>query len=58
MMQRLLQRSPGVGFEVSGARLMVFRRRATASLDDVADSLALYDDFVEHIPRVVVAGSS
>ena len=58
MMGWLLERSPGVGFEVSGTRVMVFRRRATASLDDVADSLALYDDFVEHIPRVVVAGSS
>lgn len=58
MMRWLLERGPGVGFEVSGARVMVFRRRATASLDDVADSLALYDDFVEHIPRVVVAGSS
>jgi hypothetical protein len=58
MMQWLLERAPGVGFEVSGTRVMVFRRRATASLDDVADSLALYDDFVAHIPRVVVAGSS
>ena len=58
MMQWLLERSPGVGFEVSGTRVMVFRRRATVGLDDVADSLALYDDFVEHIPRVVVAGSS
>jgi hypothetical protein len=58
MMRWLLERGPGVGFEVSGDRVMVFRRRATASLDDVADSLALYDDFVEHIPRVVVAGSS
>ena len=58
MMRWLLEQGPGVGFEVSGTRVMVFRRRATASLHDVADSLALYDDFVEHIPRVVVAGSS
>jgi hypothetical protein len=57
MMEWLLEQGPGVGFEVSGTRVMVFRRRATASLDDVADSLALYDDFVEHIPRVVETGS-
>ena len=57
MMAWLLERGPGVGFEVAGSRVLVFRRRATASLDDVADSLALYDGFVEHIPRVVATGS-
>lgn len=57
MMAWLLDQGPGVGFEVLGERVLVFRRRATASLDDVADSLALYDAFVERIPRVVGSGS-
>jgi hypothetical protein len=57
LMAWLLAQGPGVGFEVSGTRVMVFRRRATASLDDVADSLALYDAFIEHIPRIVATGS-
>ena len=57
MMAWLLEQGPGVGFEVAGTRVMVFRRRATTSLDDVADSLALYDAFVDHIPRVVATGS-
>ena len=57
MMAWLLQQGPGVGFEVVGGRVMVFRRRATVSLDDVADSLALYDAFVGRIPKVVATGS-
>lgn len=57
MMAWLMEHSPGVGFEVLDGRVMVFRRRATASLDDVADVLALYDAFLERIPRVVGSGA-
>jgi hypothetical protein len=57
MMAWLTEQGPGVGFEVLEGRVMVFRQRATASLDDVADSLALYDAFLERIPRVVGSGS-
>jgi hypothetical protein len=57
MMAWLLEQGQGVGFEVLGDRVMVFRKRATASLDDVSDSLALYDAFLERIPRVVATGS-
>jgi hypothetical protein len=57
MMAWLLERGPGVGFEIAGTRVMVFRRRETASLDDVADSLALYDGFIQRIPKVVATGS-
>ena len=58
MMQWLLEQGRRCRLRGSGPRVMVFRRRATANLHDVAYSLALYDDFVEHIPRVVVSGSS
>jgi hypothetical protein len=57
MMAWLLEQSAGVGFEVLGGRVMVFRQRATASLDDVADALSLYDAFLERIPRVVGSGT-
>jgi hypothetical protein len=53
MMAWLLQQDQGVGFEVLGGRVMVFRRRATASLGDVSEALALYDAFLAHIPNVV-----
>ena len=56
MMAWLLEEGPGVGFEIVGGRVMVFRRRTTVSLDDVADSLALYDAFIERIPNVVAKG--
>ena len=58
MMAWLLEQGPGVGFEIAAGRVMVFRRRATVSLDDVADSLALYDAFIERVPTVVATGSS
>jgi hypothetical protein len=57
MMAWLMDEVPGIGFEVLGGRVMVFRRRATASLDDVADVLELWDAFLERIPRVVSSGS-
>ncbi len=56
MMAWLLERRDGVGFEVLRGRVMVFRRRRTASLDDVAATLALFDAFRDRIPRVVGAG--
>jgi hypothetical protein len=46
----------GIGFEALGGRLMVFRQRVTASLDDVARALDLHDAFVERVPGVVRAG--
>ena len=58
VMAWLLEQGPGVGFEIAAGRVMVFRRRATVSLDDVADSLALYDAFIERVPTVVATGSS
>jgi hypothetical protein len=56
MMRWLLDEVPGVGFEVVGRRLMVFRPRTTASLDDVARALSLADGFAERIPGTVRAG--
>lgn len=53
MMAWLLERREGVGFEVLDGRLMVFRRRPIASLDDVAATLSLFDAFRDRIPRVV-----
>lgn len=55
MMRWLLDREPGVGFEIRGARLMTFRPRATASLDDVALALDLHDALSARIPSVVRA---
>jgi Protein of unknown function (DUF3137) len=56
MMRWLLEQVPGVGFEVLGGRLMVFRPRATTSLDDLARALKLSDAFTERIPEVVRTG--
>ena len=53
MMAWLLQQEPGIGFEVLDGRLMVFRPRATTSLDDVARALALHDGLLERIPRIL-----
>ena len=52
MMAWLLERD-GVGFEVLDGRLMLFRRRQIASLDDVGATLSLFDAFRDRIPRVV-----
>jgi hypothetical protein len=57
MMAWLLEQGPGVGFELLDGRVMIFRQRATASLDDVAEVVTLYDAFRERIPRVVASGS-
>lgn len=58
MMAWLLERTGGTGFEVLGDRLMVFRRRATVSLDDVAEVLALYDAFLDRVPKAVRAAGA
>jgi hypothetical protein len=52
MMEWLLGHE-GVGFEILAHRLLLFRRRATASLDDLGATLELYDAFRERVPRVV-----
>jgi hypothetical protein len=56
MMTWLLEQVPGAGFEVRSARLLVFRPRPTASLDDVARALEMSDAFADRIPRVVRSG--
>jgi hypothetical protein len=56
MMEWLLSQVPGVGFEVLGGRLLVFRPRMTASVDDLARALELLDAFLAHVPRVVADG--
>lgn len=53
MMAWLLDQLPGVGLEIAGGWLMVFRPRATTSVDDVSRTLSLFDAFMERIPRVV-----
>lgn len=53
MMAWLLEQLPGVGFELSDGWLMVFRPRATTSVDDLARALELHDAFLDRIPRVV-----
>lgn len=55
MMEWLLRIEPGVGLEIRGARLMSFRPRATASLDDVERALELHDALSQRIPSVVRA---
>jgi hypothetical protein len=55
MMAWLLERD-GVGFEILGGRLLLFRRRTTVSLDDLAATLDLYVAFRARIPGVVTAG--
>jgi hypothetical protein len=52
MIAWLLEQGSGLGFEILDGRVMVFRRRETASLEDVADVLALYDAFADHVPRI------
>ena len=53
MMQWLLGQALGVGFESLGGRLMVFRPRATTSVDDLARAVELHGRFLEQIPRLV-----
>lgn len=53
LMEWLLGRGEGVGFEVLDGRVLVFRQRATLSLDDVSATLALFDAFTDRVPRVV-----
>jgi hypothetical protein len=53
LMSWLLEQRPTIGFEVADGRLMVFRPRETASLDDVARALELSDALRERIPQVV-----
>jgi hypothetical protein len=53
LMEWLLGQEPGVGFEVLDGRVLVFRQRATISVDDVSATLALFDAFTDRIPRVV-----
>jgi hypothetical protein len=53
LMEWLLGRGEGVGFEVMDGRVLVFRQRATLSLDDVSETLALFDAFTDRVPRVV-----
>jgi len=56
MMEWLLEQVPGVGFEVLGGRLMVFRPRVTTSLDDLARAVELHDGFLERVPTAVRSG--
>jgi len=56
MMAWLLEQLPGVGFEILGGWLMVFRPRATTSVDDLDRALELHEEFLERIPRVVFPG--
>lgn len=53
LMRWLLEQLPGVGFEILGGRLMVFRPRPLTSLDDVEEALDLFARLRERIPRVV-----
>lgn len=53
MLRWLIEQVPGVGFEVLGERLMLFRPRVTTSVDDIARAIELHDRFLEQIPRVV-----
>ena len=55
MMDWLLLRAPGAGFDVVAGRLMVFEPRLTTSLDDVDRALRRFDAFLEHVPRVVAS---
>lgn len=56
MMAWLLEQAPDSGFEIVDGRLMVFRARVTASLDDVARALELADGFSQRVPSVVRTG--
>jgi hypothetical protein len=56
MMAWLLEQPVELGFEVVAGSLMVVRRRAGSSLDDVGKALELADRFEQHVPSVVRAG--
>ena len=56
MMAWLLEQPVEVGFEIVGGRLLLFRRRATTSVDDVARALELADAFDERVPSVARGG--
>ena len=56
LMAWLLEQAPGVGFEILDGWMMVFRPRATTSVDDVGRALDLHEAFLERIPRVVFPG--
>jgi hypothetical protein len=45
-----------MGFEILGGWIMMFRPRATTSLDDVGRALDLHGGFLERIPRVMFPG--
>jgi hypothetical protein len=56
MMAWLLEQPIEVGFEIAAGRLLIFRRRASTSLDDVGRALELADGFSQRVPSVVRAG--
>lgn len=56
MMAWLLEQAPDSGFEIVAGRLMVFRARVRASLDDVARALELTDGLSQRVPSVVRTG--
>jgi hypothetical protein len=56
LMAWLLEQVPGMGFEILGGWIMMFRPRATTSLDDVGRALDLHGGFLERIPRVMFPG--
>jgi hypothetical protein len=56
MMAWLLDQPVEVGFEIVPARVLVFRRRATTSLDDVGLALELTDGFEQRVPSFVRTG--
>jgi hypothetical protein len=53
LMAWLLEQVPGMGFEILGGWIMVFRPRATTSVDDLGRALDLHDAFLDRVPRVV-----
>jgi hypothetical protein len=56
LMAWLLEQIPGMGFEILGGWLMLFRPRVTTSIDDLGRALDLHEAFLERIPRVVFPG--
>jgi hypothetical protein len=54
LIEWLMSQPLDVGFEIREDTLLVFRRRATASIDDVATALATHDALRARIPRVVL----
>ncbi|HEY7478848.1 MAG TPA: DUF3137 domain-containing protein [Actinomycetota bacterium] len=55
MMEWLLEQLPGIGFEVLGGTLMVFRPRTSASYDDLGKAVELLERLLEQVPRVTRA---